>query len=104
MGLHPRHRGDCFEFFTAPDQTELMAFQCPATVRSELEQAAARTGRTWNDQLCYVVDLCRGHHPPDFDDPRSVEDWRTLLGQCEFRFTTAEDWSPFTCLWQRRTP
>jgi hypothetical protein len=43
------------------------------------------------------------NHPPDFDDGRSVEDWRTLLSRCAFRFSEAEAWTPCTCLW-RTTP
>src|SRR5688572_23176605 len=98
MQLHPRHRGDCAEFFVAPQQTERIEFGGPvATINAmvyAIEHAAARAGRTWNTQLIYVMSLCLGHHPPDFDDARTVEEWRTLLSPCEFRTSETGDWSP----------
>ena len=51
MVLHPRHRGDCADFFYAPHQDERLEFKVPADVVSEIEQAAARAGRTRNDQI-----------------------------------------------------
>lgn len=72
-----------------------MDLNIPVDVLEELEHTAARAGRTWNDQLCYIVGIWLGHHPPDFDDERSVEDWRTLLSSCGYRFTDAEEWIPF---------
>jgi hypothetical protein len=104
MVLNPRHRADCFDLFTAPQETNSVQFQGPQLAIAALERDAARAGRTWNAHLCYVLEICRGAQPPDFDDPRSVEDWRAMLGTCEFRCNTAADWSPFTCLWKRRTP
>ena len=98
MVLDPRHRGDCAEFFVAPDQTESMQLGGPRSAIGEIEHAAARAGRTWNAQLAYVLGLCLGDHPPDFDDARSAEDWRTLLRPCAFRFSEAADWIPFTPL------
>jgi hypothetical protein len=80
-----------------------MQFDGSVAVISAIEHAAARTGRTWNDQFTYVLGLCLGKHPPDFDDGRSVEDWRTLLSRCRFRWSEAEAWTPFTCL-RRETP
>ena len=103
MVLNPRHRLDCAEFFVSPNQTAPMQFGGPIDVISEIEHAAVLDGRTGNTQLAYVLDLCLGHHPPDFDDGRSVEDWRTLLSRCAFRFSEAGDWIPCTCLW-RKTP
>jgi hypothetical protein len=76
-----------------------MHFDGPVAVISAIEHAAARAGRTWNAQFTYVLELCRGYHPTDFDDGRSVEDWRTLLSPCRFRWSEAEVWNPFTCLW-----
>ena len=70
----------------------------PVSVLSAVEHEAARSGRTWNDQLSYVLGLLLGKYPPDFEDMRSAEDWRTLLRPCGFRFRETEDWSPFTCL------
>ena len=101
MVLHPRYRGTCADFFVAPHQTERMHFDGPVAVIGTIEHAAARTGRTWNDQLTYVLELCLGYHPSDFDDGRSVEEWRTLLSPCAFRFSEAEAWNPFTCLWRK---
>jgi len=49
------------------------------------------------------LELFRGYRPPDFDDERSAEDWRTLLRLCRFRLSEAEDWNPFARLW-RKTP
>ena len=103
MALHPRHRGDCADFFADSDQTEHVQLDGPRSAIGEIEHAAARAGRTWNTQLTYVLELCRGYHPSDFDDERSVEDWRTLLRPCRFRLSEAEDWNPFPCLW-RKTP
>jgi hypothetical protein len=102
MGLHPRHRADCFDLFTAPHETECVAFQGPTDAVCALERDAARAGRTWNAQVTYVLEICRGYHPPDFDDPRSVEEWRALLAPCEFRVSEGADWNPFTCLWRQR--
>lgn len=103
MVLHPRHRGDCSDFFVVPGHTARIEIDGPRAVLGELEHEAARAGRTWNTQFCYVLTLLLGYHPPDFDDGRSEEDWRTLLRPCTFRFSDAEAWIPFTCL-RRKTP
>jgi hypothetical protein len=100
--LHPRHRGNCADFFVTPQQTARMEFDSPRTVIWEIEQAAARSGRTWNTQLTYVLGLFLGYHPADFDDQRSIEDWRTLMSPCNFRCNEAEDWSPFTLMWRAK--
>jgi hypothetical protein len=84
-----------------PHQTERMQLDGPRSAIGAIEHAAARTGRTWNHQFAYVMGLCLGYHPSDFDDGRSVEDWRTLLSPCRFRVSKAEDWTPITCLWRR---
>lgn len=90
-------------FFVDPHQPARMQVDGPADAIGEIEHAAARDGRAWNDQFTYVLGLCLGDHSPDFDDGRSVEDWRTLLSRCAFRFERGVAWSPFTCLW-RKTP
>ena len=95
MELHPRHRADCAEFFVAPDHDQLVDLQVPADVREELEHTASRTGRTFNHQLNYIINIYLGRHQPDFDDTRSVEDWCALLSACRYRLTEAEDWIPF---------
>ena len=102
MGLHPRHRGDCADLFAAPNCTEQIELRIPLTVRSTIEQEAERTDRSWNEQFLYVSNLCTGKHPPDFDDVHSVEDWRTLLSSCAFRFAQTDEWDPFPCLWRGR--
>lgn len=103
MALHPRHRGDCADFFADSDQTARIQFDGPVAVIGEIEHAAARAWRTWNTQFVYVVEICLGYHLPDFDDGRTVEDWRALLSPCRFRLSEAGAWSPFACL-RRKTP
>jgi hypothetical protein len=103
MVLNPRHRWNCAGFFAAPHQTAHIDLAGPRSAINELEHAAARAGRTWNDQLNYILELFRGYRPPDFDDERSVEDWRTFMSPWKFRADETDDWSPFTCLW-RKTP
>ena len=103
MVLHPRYRGNCADFFAAPHQTAYVQLDGPANVIGELEASAARAVRTWNDQLTYIVELCLGYRPSDFDDTRSVEDWHMLLSPCRFRTSEAEDWIPFMCLWRKTT-
>lgn len=103
MRVQPRHRGDCADFFSSSDQTEFMQLDLPVNVLSAMEHAAARAGRTWNDQLCYIVKLLLGDNLPDFDDGRSVEDWRTLLSRCRFRFSEGEAWRSFAAM-RRMTP
>ena len=103
MRVHPRHRGDCAEFFQAPQHTVRIQLDGPVAVISAIEQAAARTGRTWSDQFTYVLGICLGKHLPYFNDERGVEDWRMLLSPCRFRFSEAEAWSSWMCLW-RTTP
>ncbi|HSF67703.1 MAG TPA: hypothetical protein VLA67_09790 [Nitrospiraceae bacterium] len=96
--MHPRHRGGCADFYYAPHQDERVDLKVPVDVRGELELAAARAGLTWNDQLCYVGELFLGLRPPDFDDPRSVEEWRTLMSDSLVWIDTEGDWVPFNSL------
>ena len=100
MRLHPCHRGDCADFFSTTQQTECIDLDAPVSTIGEIERAAAQAGRTWNDQLTYLVELCLGDHLSDFDDRHSVDDWRTLLSRCKFRLGETECWIPFTCLWE----
>jgi hypothetical protein len=100
---HPRHRGDCAEFFVDPDQTARLYFDGPCSVIGDIEHAAASTGRTFNEQFAYLVDVCLGERLPDFDDARNAEDWRTLLSACRFRWSEAEAWDSFAAM-QRMTP
>ncbi len=98
MVLHPRHRGDCAHFFVAPQQTERIHFDGPVAVINAIEHAAARAGRTWNDQFTYVMGICLGMHLPDFEEARSVEDWRALVSECAFRFSEGEAWRSFAAM------
>ena len=102
MMLHPRHRADCSEFFDGLHQnTKRVDFKAPDDVISEIGLAAARAGRTWNDQLGYIAELFLGRRPPDFDDARSEEDWRTLLSPSMLWIPEAGGWIPFAGLGRR---
>jgi len=102
MVLHQRHRGDCADFFSTPQQTGSVEFLAPIDVISEIELAAARAGRTWNDQICYIAELFQGRRPPDFDDERTEDDWRTLMSPSRVWIDKEGCWVPFTCLGERR--
>jgi hypothetical protein len=94
----PRHRADCADLVCAPDQDAWIGLRCPREVTNALEQAAEEAGRTWNDQLLYVIDMCSGHQPPSFDDTRTAEDWRTLMAQMQMQFDEGGQWFPFSYL------
>jgi hypothetical protein len=101
--MHPRHRGDCADFFVTEKQPARIQLDGPRSVIGELERASAKAGRTWNDQLTYVFEICFGYHLPDFEDGRTAEDWRTLMSQLNFRFSEGESWSSFAAM-RRMTP
>lgn len=101
--LHPRHRGDCSEFFRSPHLTESVQLDALRSTVSDIEHAAAKAGRTWSEQLTYILEVCLGKHLLDFDDPRSTEDWRMLMTPCRLRWSGMEEWYPCEHLW-RRTP
>ena len=94
--LHPRHRGDCTDFYFSPHQTERLDFKIPDDVRSEVEHAAARAGRTFNDQIIYIAKLLRDLGAPDFDDERIVEDWDALMSPCRVFLPEAGGWIPLS--------
>jgi hypothetical protein len=100
--VHPRHRGDCADFFATLQQPKRIDLDGPHSAINKLERAAAQAGRTWNDQLIYIFGLFLGYHLPDFDDGRSLEDWRTFMSPWKFRVSETEGWSPFTCLWKQK--
>ena len=102
MVLHPRHRGDCADFFTTPQQIGRVELIGPTDVISEIEHIAQHAGRTWNDQLNYIAELFLGHRLPDFDDTRSVEDWCALMSAFKYRSGDAGYWTPFTCLLRKK--
>jgi hypothetical protein len=97
--MHPRHRGDCADFFAAQNQTNRIDLDAPGSTIGEIEHAAAKAGRSWCDQFTYLMGVVMGSHLPDFDDARSVEDWRTLMNPCRLRLRKAEAWIPCACLW-----
>ena len=96
--LDPRHRVDCADFFRAPHQRDHLNFKIPVNVISEIELAASRAGRTWNDQICYITGIFLGWRTLDFDDARSVEDWRTLMTGSMVQLDEAGKWFPFNCV------
>ena len=96
--IDPRHRGDCADFFATPKQSEWIGLRIPPDLLSELEHEAAGAGRTWNDHLCYILNILDGSHTPDFGDAHSVEDWCTRMSPCLFQLNEGEEWVPFTCL------
>ena len=98
MILHPRHRSDCADLFWAPHQIHDMDLQAPDDVFSEVEHAAARAGRTFNDQIAYIGRLLRGVHAPDFEDGRSVGDWCALMNQAKVYVPEVGVWVSFTCM------
>lgn len=59
-----------------------------------MEEAAERAGRTFNAQLEYVINVCMGDRAPHADDGRTEEEWRSLFGQLEYRWTEEEEWAP----------
>ena len=99
--LHRRHHGDCAEFFRSPQLTEPVQLDAPRSTIHELEHAAARANREWNAQFNYILGVLLGKHPPDFEDPRSTEDWRTLMMPCRLRWGGVEEWYPASCLWRQ---
>ena len=99
--IEPRHRADCAEWFSSPNQTEYVLLDMPVSGRSAIEHGAAKAGRTWTDQFFYVLARCRDERLPDFDDVRSVEEWRTLLMSSSYRFNETEEWTRLSCLWRK---
>ena len=101
----PKSRADCVEFYCAPNQTEWIDMRGPIEVTHVLEQAAEEAGRTWNDQLVYVFNVCRGAQLPSLEDTRTAEDWRTLMGKMQMCFREREDgrWIPCSVIFRSET-
>ena len=91
----PRHRADCADFFRGPNDDDRLDFRMPPDVIHEIEQAAVQTGRTWNQQLAYILMACFRKLTPTIDDPHTVKEWRALLARTHIRFEEEEDWTPF---------
>lgn len=91
----PRHRADCVDFYLRPQDTELIDFRIPPDIIEVIEDAAEEANRTWNAQLLYVIQVCRGQFLPSADDRRTVQDWQALMAEAKMRLNEGEDWIPF---------
>ena len=60
----PRHRADCFDFYRRPRDTGVDRLAYPPDVIEVLENTAEQANRTWNEQLIYVIQVCRGECLP----------------------------------------
>lgn len=97
----PKYRADCTGWFHDTDQTARIIFDAPPDVFDVLEQAAKRAGRTFNDQLWYLIDACRGARMLDLADERSLTEWRDLIGQMKMQFNPGEKWRPCSVLFPK---
>lgn len=94
-GRDPKYRADCIEWFhDRARETEKIQFSGPRAVFAAIEQAAERAGRSFNDQLLYVLRVCEGRQALDFSDTRSLSKWRVLIGQLEMQLNEGEAWVP----------
>ncbi|GKS58183.1 hypothetical protein YTPLAS18_17100 [Nitrospira sp.] len=93
-----RHRAECVDFYREPEATERVAWRGPDDVIAVIELAAERTGRTWNEQLNYVLRVCAGDQVPSLDDDRTTRDWQDLMAQMEFSTEDDERWYPCAAL------
>ncbi len=91
----PQHRADCFDLYVNPQATAVMDFRMPPDVIEVLENAAEQENRTWNEQLLYVIRVCRGECSPSADDRRTIQDWQALMAEAIMRFRVGEDYIPF---------
>jgi hypothetical protein len=89
-----QHRADCTEFYCAPEERESLFFRGPNAVFHAIEEAAERAGVTFNAQLRYVIELCRGDRQATADDRRTEPEWRALLSQLEICFEDGGTWRP----------
>ena len=90
----PLHRADCADFFCNPEHDAEIGFRAPDEVVEALEAAAERTGRTWNEQLLYTIDVCRGALSVPPDEERTANDWRILMTETTICLD-GEKWIPF---------
>ena len=91
----PRYRADCIDFYHKPHETAVVDFSIPPDVIEILETTAEQANRTCNEQLWYVITVCRGEYPPSADDRRTVQDWQALMANAKMRLNEGEDWIPF---------
>ena len=91
----PRFRAECAEFFHEQED-EQFSFLGPEAVIEALEDAAVKSGRTFNGEVCHVLSICFGHQQPTLDDPRSVSDWRAMMSQCNFLTDEKSNGSPWS--------
>jgi len=88
----PQHRADCSDFYCNPED-KYVGMRASIEVVDAIEDAAQRSGRTWNKQLMFTIQVCRGVESVAADDERTVNDWRTLMA--ETRICLNGDWLPF---------
>lgn len=90
----PKYRADSIEWFHDPKADSKIDFQGSREMYAALEEAAERADRTFNDQVRYVLRVCRGDVATDFDDERSVREWRDLIGEMRMQFNDGDEWIP----------
>lgn len=100
---HPRYRRDCIDLYCKPDETEEIDFTGPTAVMETIEQAAEQSGRTFNEQFKYVMNICMGSVVHAADDARSVDEWRGLIGQLRIQFHKGEEWMPASVLFAEQS-
>jgi hypothetical protein len=89
----PQHRADCSDFYCNPDHAYI-GFRAPLEIIDALEAAAQRADRTWNEQLMYIVRVCREAERVSPDDERTPNDWRILMAEVNICLD-GETWIPF---------
>ncbi len=94
----PRNRADCCDIYCEPNETGRVDLRIPPDIVNMLEGAAEQADRTWNAQIAYVVEVCRGQYLPSADDRRSVQDWQALMAEAKMQLHEGDDWIPFSCL------
>lgn len=91
----PQHRAECFDFYRSPRDTGLIDWRMPPDVIEVLENTAEQANRTWNEQIIYVIQVCRGECLPSADDRRTVQDWQALMAETETRLRACEEYILF---------
>ena len=92
----PQYRSDCTDWFHEPSDTKPVQFRIPPDVIYALEDAAELAGRTFNGQMFYVLNVCRGTHPLDLEDRRTLNEWSTLFSQVTMQLHEGKEWIPCT--------
>ena len=91
----PRHRAECVDFYCKPHEAAVIDFRIPHHIIEIIEKEAEHANRTWNEQILYVIVVCRGEYLPSADDRRTVQDWQALMAEAKMQFHEGEDWIPF---------